>query len=472
MLEMLLTNALTVITVALLFGVTIFIHELGHFLAARKCGLVVDAFAIGFGPALWKRKVNGVEYKICILPFGGYVALPQMDPGSDHPDSDMAKRKLPRVAPWRRIVVALAGVTGNMILAFLIAYIIFYVGKPSAPHERRCVVGFVAEDSAAAANVHPGDTIAAVEGVAVRNWEDLITHLALNTGDEVTLDITRAGAAGPLQVQVPTTYNVIRMRMLDGVAMESICQVGQTLPGSPAEEAGLQRWDRIVAVGGEPIYSREHLSGSLGKHVDQDVTISIQRPLPGRKTSESMDLTVRPRFNETEQRVMIGIGFIQDVVEFDEIVHPSPLGQIRQHATIIFQMLHALVTPKQSKAATGAVGGPVAILTMFWFYVQSSFIMALWFTCLLNVNLAVLNLLPFPVLDGGHIVLSLWEAITRRAVSYKVVSWVWNISAILLLSLFVVLTWRDVRRFIGVRQQVSPPAEAPAATNALPEATP
>ena len=163
---------------------------------------------------------------------------------------------------------------------------------------------------------------------------------------------------------------------------------------------------------------------------------------------------VTPALNEASGRYYIGIMFNQLDVK-------KPMEQIKSHAMLIVRLLKALITPSESKAAAGAVGGPVAILSMFWLYVQSSFIMALWFTCLLNVNLAVLNLLPIPVLDGGHIMLSLWEGITRRAVSYKVVSFVWNATAVLLLAVFALLTWRDVQRFIGVRKS-APPVEAEA----------
>jgi len=138
---------------------------------------------------------------------------------------------------------------------------------------------------------------------------------------------------------------------------------------------------------------------------------------------------------------------------------------------LIVSLLKSLVTPRESKAAAGAVGGPVAIITMFWFYVQSSFIMALWFTCLVNVNLAVINLLPLPVLDGGHIMISLWEIITRRPVSYRVVTVIWNVFVIVLFTLFATLTWRDVQRLMVVRKQQAP-QQVEADTNAPPVEAP
>ncbi len=456
MLETIASNTLTLLIVLLLFGVTIFIHELGHFLVARRCGLVVDAFAIGFGPALWKRKVNGVEYKICILPFGGYVALPQMDPGSDHPDSDMAKRKLPRVAPWKRILVALAGVTGNMILAVIVAWMVYAGGQSFAPPEGVVTLGYVETNSAAfAAGLRVGDVVEAVNGKPVRSWEEFILTSALKEGPELSV---RSPVMGTHQLVLPTA-EMMGTRYIEGLQPLNYCYVLKVVPGSSAEAAGLTSGDRILTLDGAELFSREHLTDLV------QLVGPREAPLTYLRNGQVLETRVTPAMDESVNRAFIGVMFNQLDVK-------KPMAQIKSHAMLIVRLLKALVTPSESKAAAGAVGGPVAILTMFWLYVQSSLIMALWFTCLLNVNLAVMNLLPFPVLDGGHIVLSLWEGITRRAVSYKVVSVVWNVSAVLLLSVFALLTWRDIERFIGGRKQLNPPAAVKAVveTNIAPEA--
>ena len=137
----------------LLFGVTIFIHELGHYLTARWLGLVVEVFSIGFGPSVWEKKVKGIRYKIGCIPFGGYVALPQLDPsGMSHIQGGEGEEEgtpLPKEAPWRKMIVSVAGAVGNMLLAVLIAWLVFWIGIPAGPSERSSVVGFVAPDSVA-----------------------------------------------------------------------------------------------------------------------------------------------------------------------------------------------------------------------------------------------------------------------------------------------------------------------------------
>ncbi len=452
MLEWILANGYALFVVLLLFGLTIFVHELGHFLVARWCGLTVDTFAIGFGPAIWKRTINGVEYKIGILPFGGYVALPQMDPAGERPDSEAKSRELPPVTPGRKILVALAGVTCNMILAIAIAYVVYWGGQSYAPPEGRVVLGYVEPDSEAyAAGVRIGDTIEAVNGKPVGTWDAFIMEVALS--DAPTLTVQHAdGQRAELSL---ARREFMGASFIPGVAPMNYCYVLRARPGSSAEAAGLKNGDRILQIDGIEVFSREHLIDIVNARGGVTVPIIIER------AGARLELAVTPAYDEALGRALIGI-------EFNTLDVKKPWAQIKAHATLIFRLLKALTTPREAKAAAGAVGGPVAILSMFWLYVQGSFIMALWFTCLLNVNLAVLNLLPIPVLDGGHIMLSIWEWITRRPASYRVVSIIWNGSAILLIALFSVLTWRDIDRFFLRRPSASAPAEQPVSTNAVP----
>lgn len=444
--DAILLNAYTLVVVLALFGLTIFIHELGHFLVARWCGLAVDAFSIGFGPAIWKRTVNGVEYKIGILPFGGYVALPQMDPAGERPDSEAKKRELPAIAPWKKILVALAGVTGNMILALLVAHIVYWGGQSFAPPEGRVVLGYVdAKSDAYAAGMRIGDEIEAVGSKTVSNWEEFILAVAVDANPVIRVRHARGETT---ELTIPRA-EFMGAAYIPGLSPLNHCYVLRARPGSSAEAAGLRNGDRLVRLDGEELFSREHLMDLVNERAGRSVPLVIERG------GALVDLTVTPQYNEEAGRALIGI-------EFNTLDVKKPWAQIKAHAMLIVNLLKSLTTPREAKAAAGAVGGPVAILTMFWLYVQSSFIMALWFTCLLNVNLAVINLLPIPVLDGGHIMLSLWESITRRPASARVVGIIWNATALLLISLFVLLTWRDVNRFFIKR-----PAPAAAETNAV-----
>ena len=450
----------TIIVVLLLFGATILIHELGHFLVARACGLVVETFSIGFGPALWKRKAGGVTYKIGVFPFGGYVALPQMDPSGGKSRGDGGEeRELPAAAPWKKILVALSGVTGNMILAVLLAYVVFWVGKPSSPQERSCVVGFVETNSAAwAAGLRLGDEIVAVDGDPVRNWDDLL--LAASLRDAVTLDVK--SAEGTRSVSVPTEKNFIGVRAVPGISWMNACGVASAIPGSSAEQAGIRSGDVLVEFDGVTLYSRDHLIWLVNEAKDRTVSAKVLR------NGEILELKVTPRYDEKTGRALIGVMFNTLDIDYDIIVHPRPMAQIKGHASVIFRFLRALVTPREAKAASQSVGGPLFILMMFWWTVQKSFILAVWLAGLVNVNLAILNLLPIPVLDGGHVVFALWEMVTRRRISAKLFNAVTNFFAVLFILLAIFLTQRDMVRWLKPLFVRAP--AVPAAANAPPAA--
>lgn len=447
----------SVFMVFLLFGITIFVHELGHFLVARWLGLRAEVFSIGFGPALWKKKHHGVTYKIGALPLGGYVALPQMDPGGNNTSSE--GEPLPPVEPWKKILVALAGVTGNMILAFLIAYIVYWGGKSYAPAEAQCTIGWVETNSVAyAQGLRIGDSIVEVNGKSVGNWEEFVLGSAFFKKAELVVD--RADGTRT-ELTLPTD-EFMGARHIPGLAPLNYCYVLNVVSGSSAEEAGLKPRDKIIELDGVKLYSRGHLTTVVDERAGQLVPIKFERD------GEVMESMVRPAYNEKEGRALIGIAF-------NTLDVKKPWPQIKSHATLIFRFLGALLSPKEARAAAQGVAGPVAIFALFWFYVQTGLIAALWFTGLLNVNLAVLNLLPIPILDGGHIVFSLIEAARRKPLSPRLVNAVSNVFMVLLLAVFLLISYRDVVRLpkwssLGATDEAVPaetigdsaPATAPA----------
>ncbi|HEY8240144.1 MAG TPA: RIP metalloprotease RseP, partial [Kiritimatiellia bacterium] len=408
----------TLVVVILLFSITIFVHELGHFLAARWMGMAVDAFAIGFGPAIWKRKINGVVYKICWLPFGGYVALPQLDPSAGNPNQDApaGERVLPRVAPWRRIVVSVAGPIGNIILAYILAWVIYLHGKPSEPHEASTVIGFVETNSIAwSKGIRSGDSIHRVNGQDVQNWEDVILASALNSN----VQLVATTAEGELDIDMPMEKSPFGGYTIPGVEAMTYTVVTGVEPGSSAEKAGVKGGDRILEFAGLKVYGIRHLIWMVSARPDEIVPMIVKRD------GEHVSLMVQPTYDPQAQRARIGIAFDSSAVDFDTIVHPEPMAQLRGHAMQIYVILRALLTPSEARAASEAVGGAPAILFVLWLKVKTGLIMAIWFAAMLNVNLAIINLLPIPVLDGGHIMVSLVEMVIRRPVHPKIVNWLW-----------------------------------------------
>lgn len=469
MLSILMGNVMAVPLLLLFFGVSIFVHEFGHFIVARWLGLVVDTFSIGFGPAIWKKKYRGVVYKIGWIPLGGYVALPQLDPAGMQTvqgaqGSGEAPRQLPRVAPWRKILVSVAGAAGNIVLAIGLAWIVYLAGMPAGPSERSAIVGYSEPESPAyAAGLRIGDEVLSVNGLAVRNWREFVQEAAFHA--EVKLEIRdRKGAVRTLTL--PTGKGLLGEQSLVGVDGRSLCSVLSVEPGLSAALAGIRSGDVITEFAGQEVFSRAHLIALVGEHRNSPVPVKVRREENGRKVD--VDTVVTPAYDETHKQVRIGIVFNTAAVDMDTVVHPRPMEQIRQHSTAIFRFLKALVTPQQAKAATQAVGGPVAIMASYWIIVRTSIMLAIWFTGFLNVNLAILNLLPLPVLDGGHVIFSLWEIATRKPVNAKVVNALVNGFAALLIGLFVILSLRDMDRFTPLGRAVRGLfAGREAATNAV-----
>lgn len=428
----------TVIVVVALFSLTIFVHELGHFLVARWCGMVIETFSIGFGPALWQWKRKGITYKIGALPLGGYVALPQMDPNLGDDDKHAGEKKdalappPPPAAPWKRIAVAFAGAGMNLVLAFLIAAIFYVNAEHRSPTAERATVGFVSPQSkAASAGLAVGDHIRTINGNAVASWDDVIVNAALS--DRVRLEVVgRDGVPRTLEVE---TENVPggRERHLKGVDKSSACLVIGIVAGAPAEAAGVKRGDVIQSIAGEPVFGNEDLIARIGKHADTMIPLVVLRK------KQEVTLQVRPIYDETQKRVIIGIHFNQ----FD-YTRP-PLAQVWAWASPVFRVFQALGSREERPKAVAAISGPVGIFKIYWMAASTSFLLALWLTGLINVNLAIMNLLPLPVLDGGHIVFALYEGIFRRPPHATVVGWAHRIFAVLLITLILLLTGRDVR---------------------------
>jgi regulator of sigma E protease len=459
------------LAVILLFGLCILIHELGHFVAAKAFGMVIDVFSIGFGPAIWKKKFGGVLFKIGIFPIGGYVALPQMDPtgsSTQPPEETSARgadkkqepaRAIPPVGPWKKIIVAVAGASGNMLLAYIIAWIVFIAGKPSAPAERSAVVGYVETNSPAyEQGMRTGDEILSINGRPVGNWQDVIQENARFEEVAMLVKTPQGDRTIPLQ----TEKNQLGFRVIPGIHQITLCKVMSIEADSSAASAGIQSGDLIRKVDDVDVLSIDHLIALISERTEQDLTVGVER------SGNLLTMKVTPRFDQVLKRARIGIRFDPYAVDADKVVHIAPGAQIKSHALVITRVLRSLMTPKEARATSQALGGPIMIIFMLQDMVRKGIIIALWFTCLLNVNLAILNLLPLPVLDGGHVVFSLLEIITRRPVPPKVALILDQIFFGLLILAIILITGRDLKRLNQLRIMSKPPAERQAITNAIP----
>lgn len=439
-------HLLTGAGVLLGFGILVFVHELGHFLAARYFKFQIDVFSIGFGPAIWRKKINGIEYKIGWIPFGGYVALPQLDPSGMEKvqgGEDSQTRALAAVAAWKRIVVAFAGPFGNIILAVILAYFIYWI-----PNSRIGIVetriGSVLQTSAAwQAGLRTGDRITAVNGHKVDNWSDMtVENILVGDSHQAAFTVERKGET--IKLVIPLTQNKeLGIQMLDGVAPEMPCMIEQINPGSPAEKSGVTVGDQLKSVNGVPVFSVRHFISLIAANGTNTAEIAYQR----RGVAHMTQLT--PCFDETLQRAIIGVvisgGDSQGAAPW--MMYRDPWDQLRWDSMSVVRLLKGLVAPKQKgerAAIASNIGGPPMILMSLFSVIQNSFMDTVGFLRMLCINLAILNLLPLPILDGGHIMFALFEIITRRKPHPKFIAFISNAFAILLIGLMLFLSFRDI----------------------------
>jgi len=429
-----------IVMMVLLFGITIFIHEFGHFLVARWCGLVIESFSIGMGPAIWEKKKNGVTYKLSAFPIGGYVALPQLDPeGMKKMQGDNATdhNPLPDISPWKKIAVAVSGPLGNVLFAILLAWIVFAFAEPE---DHTLLIGSVETNSVAfAANLRPGDQIIAVNGNEVKSWYDATVESLLGQDKDGRISITVLSNGQKREIKVKAGNLEESNTLIEGIVPAIPCVLGQVFPGTPAADAGVKPGDIITEFAGHRIFDWNTFTDLVQQYPDQTVTMTVRRG------DEFVHLTVTPKYSESAGRTLIGVG-LGGSASMPWTLSGTPTEQIKSDASKIFRLLKALTTKGEAKKAAGGLGGPVAIFTMIWFALKLGIINALGLIRFININLAILNLLPLPVLDGGHILFALWEGVTRRKIHPAVVNALVNIFAVLLISAMILLSWRDADR--------------------------
>jgi len=438
--------------VVLLFNLLIGVHELGHFLAAKWRGLKVDRFAIWFGKPIWKKRVGGVEYALGWIPAGGYVSLPQMATmEAIEGKTEETAAPLPNVSPLDKIIVAFAGPLFSFGLAVVFAVIVWGVGKPSNEVDNSTVVGWVDPTGPAGkAGLLPGDTILEVDGNPVHHFDGFTQdsvkwRIVTSEGPTIAIKYLRDGKvamAYPEPFHRPTKWyerKALRQILIAAASKPVILDMASN---SPVALAGLKSGDEILALNGRHIYSFEpilELQDTWTNKAPDPLTLTIKR---GNDQFDCKLLAVKP-LQPTNSPPLLGIVSLQ--VETNvSLVHPSPLEQIQTSVSQIMGTFHALFSPK-SEIGVQQLGGAVMIIRVYsnLFQSEDGWRRVLWFSVVMNVNLALLNLLPLPVLDGGHILLSLIEAIRRRPVSNSILQFIQTGFAAMLIMFMLYLAFFD-----------------------------
>jgi len=451
--------------VLILFNLIIIAHELGHFVAARWRGLVVEKFGIWFGKPLWKKTIGGVEYSLGSIPAGGFVALPQLAPmESVEGESVHDRASLPPVSALDKIIVALSGPVASMLLALLCAVIVWFVGRPVSQAETGTVIGYVVpEGPAARAGLQPGDKILEVNRHPVSKFagmgnmrQSVMWNVVRSEEPLIPVEIERDGAVQTVEVEptVPERQGWGRRPLRQIGILPAMTPMGaKVFKDSPAAVAGIRPRDLITAVDGQPLLSLPSLSEYLDQHqAGVPVDLTVQRG------EETLQLAVTPLLPEGEKKPRIGI-------QWDDrgptvLEHPNPLQLVVGSVRTMVDTLSAVFSPRSDIKAEH-LSGPVGIMRIYYLLFESpdGWRLALWFSVVLNVNLALLNLLPIPVLDGGHIMLAIIESIRRKPINVRVLEIVQSGFAFLIIGYMLYVTFFDVQDLPWRGKAEEPPAE-------------
>lgn len=428
-------NAVYVVAmVVLLFGAAVFVHEFGHFWMARRRGLKVEAFAIGFGPKIFGWQRDGIDYSWRWIPAGGYVKLPQMVTAESLEGKAESAALLPPISPLSKILVAFAGPFMNVVFAFAIAALIYFVGLPvpvSPP-----IIGEVDPASPEALlGIREGDRVVMVDGKPIKSWEDVMEFTMLARTNVIPVAVEHGGVTNTFNLTAQVN-EIIGLKVLNLDPREHPV-VGVVEDGMPAAAAGLQTGDKIISVNGIPVPGKDRMINLISKAEGKPCELVFSRQ------NVKQSVTVTPRYDPVNKRARIGIGFSGGVYE---IQHPTPWAQVKDVWRKMAGTFSALAHSRQTGVGAKDLSGPVGIFAVLAAQVNTDYRLALSFLVMLNINLAFINLLPLPVLDGGHILMAVLERIRGRALSAKFVEYTTTVFAVVLISFMLYVTFFDLKR--------------------------
>jgi regulator of sigma E protease len=449
-----------VLAMLLLFGAAVFVHEYGHYWMALRRGLKIEGFSIGFGPKIvtWMR--DGVEWSWRWIPAGGFVKLPQMITSEAlEGKADQPVEQLPPASPWSKILVAFAGPFMNVVFGIAIAFFLWGVGMPVQINPP--IIGYVEPGSPEAKlGIQPGDVILSVDGKPINSWRDVQETSILARGTNLPVVIARPGKSTNTYVLQTVVSESLGLKILN-LDPRDHPVIKRIVSGYPAQAAGLKAGDEVLMFAHVPLFGSDQFIKLIQKCPGETKDIVIRRD--GKRET----LKITPRLDPSAKVGRIGadIGTGNPVYQIE---HIPPWTQISEVVDRTVGTFTALIHSKQTGVGLKDLSGPPGILALLAAYVNTDWRLALSFLVLLNINLAIINLFPMPVLDGGHIAMALVERVFGRPLPYRLVEYTTTAFAVLLISFMVFVSWNDVKRFSLFRsmfkQQITieKPAQAPA----------
>ena len=434
-------------------GVLITVHEFGHFWVARRCGVRVERFSIGFGKALWRRTDKlGTEYVIALIPLGGYVKM--LDERAEPVAPELRHYAFNNKTVGQRAAIIAAGPIANFLFAIFAYWLVFIIGVPGV----RPVVGEITPNSIAAqAQIQPGTELKAVDGIETPDWDAVRLQLVAKIGDEhTTLSVAQFGSnqrqdktldlrqwAFEPDKEDPVSSLGIRPR---GPQIEPVLSEVQV--NSAASKAGLQAGDRIVKVNGQSLTQWMTFVTLVRDNPDTPLALNIERQ------GSSLSLTLTPDSKQVNGKAEGFAGVVPKVIplpdEYKTVRQYGPFSAILEASDKTWQLMKLTVS-MLGKLITGDVklnnlSGPISIAQGAGMSAEFGVIYYLMFLALISVNLGIINLFPLPVLDGGHLLFLAIEKLKGGPVSERVQDFSYRIGSILLVLLMGLALFNDFSR--------------------------
>jgi len=437
-------------------GVIIFVHELGHLLMAKLFDVRVDTFSLGFGPRLWGFRRGETDYRVSAVPLGGYVKL-----GGELPDEAAGDpREFLSKPRWQRVLVYLAGPAMNVVLAVALIAGVFMVGTevsdlPDVPP----VIGeVVADTSGAEAGLQAGDRVLAVDGEEVESWPEVSFALMTSPGRPVRLTVER-GEETLEAIVTPAVHPTYRLGDFAGLYPETLPSVVRFEEPSPARAAGLRVKDQLRTVDGRPVTStREFIDYIQGK-AGEEVVLGVKRG------GQWLEIAVVPASEGGSGRLGIYLGFYQRYGPLEAVVQ-----SVRYNVQIVeqtFLVLGKLVTGELSPK--GALAGPIEIAAQSGAAARTGFKYLIHLMGFISLSIAIVNLLPIPVLDGGQILILIVESVMRRDLSFRLKELISQFGFVIIVVLMLAVIYLDLSKLWQKPEEGETAEPAPSAEVDTPE---